>query len=93
MVILGYIARTPHFFEAPQLVFIVKGPKQEPVNFYAALYLPTEGLFFWVFFFFFFFGPFFFFWSIFLVFPKKTTIPSIFLKDLMHFRGFWYEKQ
>ena len=42
----------------------------------------------------FFLGPFcFFFGSIFLVFPKKTTIPSIFLKDLMHFRGFSYEKQ
>ena len=42
---------------------------------------------------FFFFWSFFFFLSIFLVFPKKTTIPSIFLKDLMHFRGFWCEKQ
>ena len=53
-----------------------------------------EGLFFLGLFFFFFFGPFFFFfWSISLVFPKKTTIPSIFLQDLMHFRGFSYEKQ
>ena len=42
---------------------------------------------------FFFFLGLFFFGSIFLVFPKKTTIPSIFLKDLMHFRGFSYEKQ
>ena len=48
-----------------------------------------EGLFVWVFF----LGGAFFFWSIFLDFPKKTTIPSIFLKDLMHFRGFSYEKQ
>ena len=51
--------------------------------------IKTEGLFFWVFF----FGGAFFFGSIFLVFPKKTTIPSIFLRDLMHFRGFSYEKQ